>query len=78
MCLGCTCAACCVTFCFDDLLDGPCCLENSLFLPREVVGEPLRGACIISLAIDKCVLCVSLIQRDQLLLLSSGLRVGAR
>lgn len=78
MCLGCTCAACCVTFSFDNILDGPCCLESFPFLPREVVGEPSSSVCIMSPAIDKCMLHVSLTQRDQLLFLSSGLRVGAR
>lgn len=61
-CLGYTFVACCVTFPFCDLLDGPCCLENLAFLPREIVGELSRDVCIISLAIVKCVLRVSLTQ----------------
>lgn len=58
MCWECTSAACWVVFSFDELLHGPCCLENFPFLPREAVGEPLRGACISSLG-NVCSMCHS-------------------
>lgn len=54
--LVCTSAACCVILSFDELRDGPCCLENFPFLPREAVGEPLRDACIFSLG-NVCSMC---------------------
>lgn len=61
-CWGYTCTTCCVTSSFYDLLDGPCCLENLAFLPRGIAGELSRDVCILSLAIGKYVLHVSLSQ----------------